>query len=180
MEINTPDNSSKIVKEFKYKFQSNLWNIMQTILWLSILLYLVLYLNISKNILYIFWFFILLLSIYLINLMLKNFSRIILTEEKIIKSNLIIKTILNWKDITEIKLNYYSTRKDNEKGWMVLFLLNNQKKISIHSSISGFDVILKKIAIKTYSNNYLFNYYTENNFKAMGINLYNRDKDRDK
>ena len=63
---------------------------------------------------------------------------------------------------------------------MVLFLLNKQKKIVIHSSISGFDVILKQIGAKTYSNNYLFNFYTENNFKAMGINLYNRDRDRDR
>tara|TARA_B100001741_G_C16531601_1_gene589794 strand:- start:3 stop:527 length:525 start_codon:yes stop_codon:yes gene_type:complete len=174
MEINKTNN--KEIKEFKYKFQSNSWDIMQTTLWLSILLYLTFHINISKILLYFTSFFILLLLIYFFHLLLKILSKVTINEEEIIKSSPIIKTILNWQDISEIKLNYYSTRRDKEKGWMVLFLLGKHKKIVIHSSISGFDVILEQIGTKTYSNNYLFNYYTENNFKAMGINLYNKDK----
>ena len=176
MEFNKRNNKEKKIREFKYKFQSNLWDIAQTILWLSILLYLVFFTDLTKTLLYLAFFFTILLLIYSTYLTLKSLSKITFDEEEIIKSNPVIKTILKWKDISEIKLNYYSTRRDKEKGWMVLFLLNKQKKIVIHSSISGFDVILKQIGAKTYSNNYLFNYYTENNFKAMGINLYNKDK----
>ncbi|PPR79390.1 MAG: hypothetical protein CFH01_00447 [Alphaproteobacteria bacterium MarineAlpha2_Bin1] len=175
MEIDTKNNSIKMVNEFKYKFKSSLFDIFQTVLWLSILVYLTFYLNLTKSVLFLALLFILLFSLYFTLLILKNFSKIIITNEEIIKSNPVIKTIINWKDITEIKLNYYSTRRDKEKGWMVLLLLNNQKKIVIHSSISSFDKILQEIAKKTSSNNYLFNYYTEKNFKAMGINLYNNN-----
>ena len=175
MEIDKTDNKDQKIKKFKYKFQSNVWDIAQTILWLSVLLYLTFYINISKTLIYFTYLFIFLLLIFLFHLIFKILSKVTINEKEIVKSSLIIKTILNWHDISEIKLNYYSTRRDKERGWMVLFLLSKQKKIVIHSSISSFDVILEKIGEKTYSNNYLFNYYTENNFKAMGINLYNRD-----
>ncbi len=176
MAFNKKDNTIKIEKEFKYKFQSNLWNIFQTVLWLSILIYVSLIMNITKTILILSILFILLFSIYFAFLIIKSLSKITFTDKEVIRTNLINKNIIKWKDISEVKLHYYSTRRDKEKGWMVLLLFNNKKKIAIHSSIPDFDKILEEIASKTYSYNYLFNYYTEKNFKAMGINLYNKDK----
>ncbi len=175
MELNKTNNESIIVKKFNYKFSSNFQDFLLTVVWLSFFLFLIVHLNLSEVLSYIIISFSLFLFLFFIFIIKRNFSSVIFMENGIKQKDFIKNVFITWNEITEIKLNYYSTRRDNEKGWMVLSLNAKQKKIVIHSSISGFDVILEKIGGKSYSNNYLFNYYTENNFKAMGINLYNRN-----
>ncbi len=175
MEFNKKYNEHKKIENFNYKFFSFSKDFFQTIIWFSFSLYLIFFLNISNYILYIVIVCLFLLSIFFIYTLIKNLTKIILTDEGILKKNPFQNIFFKWDDISEIKLKYYSTRRDKEKGWMILYLLKQRKKMTIHSSISDFNVILEKIGSKTDSNKYLFNYNTQNNFKAMGINLYNRE-----
>ena len=46
-----------------------------------------------------------------------------------------------WRDLHRFKLSYFSTRRDRSNGWMQLNLRGSSGRLSIDSSLDGFDDI---------------------------------------
>ncbi len=53
-----------------------------------------------------------------------------------------------WADLTDVQVRYYSTRRDNENGWMQLKVFAAQGNLSLDSSLEGFDeLILRAVRV---------------------------------
>ncbi|UUX48013.1 hypothetical protein NUH88_11345 [Nisaea acidiphila] len=77
-----------------------------------------------------------------------------------------------WPDLAEMELRYYSTQKDKAKGWMQLVLKDgNGTKISIESTLDGFDTVLEHAAAAAGRNGVALNQTTTDNLAAAGVSV---------
>ena len=53
---------------------------------------------------------------------------------------------IRWEDLRSLRLDYYSTRRDSEGGWMQLRLRDARRTIRIDSELEGF-VDLARVAV---------------------------------
>jgi hypothetical protein len=53
---------------------------------------------------------------------------------------------IRWEDLRSLRLDYYSTRRDREEGWMQLRLRDAQRTIRIDSEVDGFAEIARLAA----------------------------------
>jgi len=53
---------------------------------------------------------------------------------------------IRWEDLRSLQLDYYSTRRDREEGWMQLKLSDAQSTIRIDSELDGFGVVAGRAA----------------------------------
>ena len=75
-----------------------------------------------------------------------------------------------WPDLAQMDLRYYSTQKDKTKGWMQLILKGGDgAKISIESTLDGFDTVLEHAAVAAGRNGVALNQTTTENLAAAGI-----------
>ena len=51
---------------------------------------------------------------------------------------------ISWEDMRSVKLRYYSTRRDRERGWMDLRLKGRGRTLRIESAIEGFESIVRR------------------------------------
>lgn len=75
---------------------------------------------------------------------------------------------LRWDEVDRVKLRYFSTRKDREKGWMQLAIGGGRKTIRIDSTLDGFRDVVERTAQHT-SERISFDPPTLANFKALGV-----------
>jgi hypothetical protein len=55
---------------------------------------------------------------------------------------------IRWDALRELRLDYYTTRRDGEEGWMQLRLRGGRQVLRIDSALSGFpDVVLHAAAV---------------------------------
>jgi hypothetical protein len=77
-----------------------------------------------------------------------------------------------WPDLTAMELRYYSTQKDKAKGWMHLVLKGGDgAKISIESTLDGFDTVLEHAAAAAGRNGVALNQTTTENLAAAGVSM---------
>ena len=74
-----------------------------------------------------------------------------------------------WQDVRKFALSYFSTRRDRTSGWMQLTVRDGRGKISIDSSLDGFDEVLSRCAEAATRNNIELSTATIENLKAAGI-----------
>jgi len=74
-----------------------------------------------------------------------------------------------WRDLKDVRLNYFSTRKDREKGWMQLHLSGNDHKLRIDDSITGFDQIVSSAITGAVAHGIGLGASTLENLDALGI-----------
>lgn len=48
-----------------------------------------------------------------------------------------------WADITEVRLRYYSTRRDQSGGWMLLTIKGRGEKVRVDSKLNGFSSLVR-------------------------------------
>ncbi len=53
---------------------------------------------------------------------------------------------IRWDELRALRLDYYSTRADRERGWMQLKLADAQHTIRIESDLEGFPQIVQRAA----------------------------------
>ena len=53
---------------------------------------------------------------------------------------------IRWADLRSLRLDYYSTRRDSEEGWMQLRLGDGQRAIRIDSDLEGFAEVVDAAA----------------------------------
>ncbi len=78
------------------------------------------------------------------------------------------KTIA-WADLQDLRLNFYSTRRDHETGWMQLHLTGASNQIQLDGSIEGFDWIVRQAVKAAQERNISLGASTVENLIALGI-----------
>ena len=74
-----------------------------------------------------------------------------------------------WTELRELRLRYFSTRRDREHGWMQLIMSGPDGRLRVESTIDGFDIIVRRAAIAAKARNLPLESATIANFLALGI-----------
>lgn len=53
---------------------------------------------------------------------------------------------IRWESLREFRLNYYTTRRDGEEGWMQLMLRGERGVLRMDSALSGFPDVVQRAA----------------------------------
>lgn len=78
---------------------------------------------------------------------------------------------LAWKDLTSVRLRYYSTKADRTDGWMQLTLAGHSGTIRIDSSLDGFAEIARQAADAARIAGIPLTETTRTNFGALGVTI---------
>ena len=101
---------------------------------------------------------------------LRHVSPVEVTEEAIAAGGPFPARIA-WRDLREVSLGYYATRRDGKNGWMQLELAGGGKKLRLDSRIEGFDDIVAKAARVAETSGIPLGMTTAANFAALGFEL---------
>ncbi len=74
-----------------------------------------------------------------------------------------------WSEIAELKLSYFSTRRDRHGGWMQLRLRGNKRTIRVDSTLDGFDKLLSRAAHGVRRHGLELGPETLQNLNALGV-----------
>lgn len=76
---------------------------------------------------------------------------------------------IRWEDLRSLRLDYYSTRRDREEGWMQLRLRDAQRTIRIDSEVDGFADIARAAAAAARRHGANLEDATRANLRMLGI-----------
>ena len=76
---------------------------------------------------------------------------------------------LRWQDLQEMRLKYFSTRRDGAHGWMQLVLKGSDAKIRIESTLGGFTDIVGRAAQATNDEGLNLSSTTLGNLELLGV-----------
>jgi hypothetical protein len=76
---------------------------------------------------------------------------------------------VNWLEISDLKLAYFSTSRDGSNGWMQLSLTGARKNIKIESRLDGFQKIARLAVNSAQANHLTLDPATIDNLIALGI-----------
>ena len=76
---------------------------------------------------------------------------------------------LRWRNLSGVRLRFFSTKRDRADGWMELYLTGDGLKVRLDSTIEGFREIATCAASAAAANHLLLSRTTTSNFAAIGI-----------
>ena len=76
---------------------------------------------------------------------------------------------IRWRDLDDMSLRYYTTRRDKTEGWMLLKIKGGGSMVSCDSSLDGFDDIVACARDAAQANGIALETGTVSNLKAMGL-----------
>ena len=76
-----------------------------------------------------------------------------------------------WRDLTAVRLAYYSTRRDGRNGWMQLTLRWGGRRLHLDSRLDGFEDVARRAANAARANRLLITPASVANFAALGIDM---------
>lgn len=80
---------------------------------------------------------------------------------------------IRWQDLARLKLRYFSTRRDRERGWMQLTLQGTGqgigRRLTLESTLDGFDAVVERAAAAACANRLALDPATLDNLAALGI-----------
>ncbi|GAB4190070.1 MAG: hypothetical protein OHK0024_30620 [Thalassobaculales bacterium] len=74
-----------------------------------------------------------------------------------------------WADLEQVRLAYYSTRRDRTQGWMQLVLAGGGKRLALESTLDGFAGIAERAAAEAKARGLLLSPASIENFRALGV-----------
>ena len=74
-----------------------------------------------------------------------------------------------WPELHQMRLNYYSTRRDKQNGWMTLVLKGRGRKLSVESSLSDFEAIVEQAHCAAEANGLDLSPTTLENLMVLGV-----------
>jgi len=80
-----------------------------------------------------------------------------------------VARMLAWRDLSGMKLAYFSTRRDKKKGWMELKLKGGSTSMAFDSSLAGFDEVVEAALHAADANRIALSDVTRANLDAMGF-----------
>jgi hypothetical protein len=100
----------------------------------------------------------------------RQLTQIEATDEDV-ASNMPPRRGLAWRELENVSLRYYSTRRGRSGGWMQLNLAGQGTRISIDSSISGFRDLAARAARAATANGIDLDAASAANFRALDIEI---------
>ena len=76
---------------------------------------------------------------------------------------------LAWSDIGKLRLRYFSTRRDRDRGWMQLVLSGNGVTLRIDSTLPGFEEIVRRAAAAAATAELPLSSATRRNLESLGL-----------
>ena len=78
-------------------------------------------------------------------------------------------TQIAWRDLRRMRLKYFTTRRDGEKGWMQLRLDGPGGRLSLDSAVEGFERIVEQALRAAGENSLELEATTRENLQAIGL-----------
>jgi len=80
------------------------------------------------------------------------------------------KRFIQWSKLKHVRLVYYSTRRDRERGWFRLSLQGlHDQGLAVDSRLTDFHLIARRAALAARQRNILPDPASRENFRALGI-----------
>ena len=76
-----------------------------------------------------------------------------------------------WGELADLRLRYFSTRRDRQGGWMHLVLQGGGRTLALESTLSGFDAVVEAAAAAARQNGVAVSPATRDNLLALGIDV---------
>lgn len=76
---------------------------------------------------------------------------------------------LAWSDLGKLRLRYFSTRRDRDRGWMQLILSGNGVTLRIDSTLPGFEEIVRRAAAAAAAAGLPLSGATRRNLESLGL-----------
>lgn len=124
--------------------------------------------GVSAIIFYIFLALTLLLLVFGARTVLRHITLISVSETGV-RADGPLGASVDWTDLRELRLRYYSTRRDRERGWMDLRLKGRNRTLRIESTIGGFEHIVRTATERAERRGLELGALTRTNLRAMGI-----------
>ena len=109
-----------------------------------------------------------LFAVYAANVVLRHASTIELGDDGIAVLGPLQRS-LRWQDLQEMRLKYFSTRRDGAHGWMQLVLKGAGVKIRIESTLCGFADIVGRAAKAANDEGLNLSSTTLGNLELLGV-----------
>ncbi len=122
----------------------------------------------SSVIVYILGSFLCLFVFYGVRTYCRNKMKVILGDQAIQVTGLWEK-LIQWEELEELKLAYFTTRRDGENGWMQLRLKGRGDRLRVESTITDFWELVSMCAHKARENGVLLDAATIRNMQALGL-----------
>ena len=95
------------------------------------------------------------------------------TFVEVSKSSVTLRSLwgstIPWSELRELKLSYFSTRRDRHGGWMQLRLRGKKRTIRLDSTLDGFDKVVAHAAREARMHEIEFGSETVQNLLALGV-----------
>jgi hypothetical protein len=82
-------------------------------------------------------------------------------------------TRLRWRELTDVRLKYYSLERNSKHGWMELTLQSGRRRLRIDSRLDGFLEVAQRAADSARANGLQLSPTTITNFGALHIPMEN-------
>ncbi len=76
---------------------------------------------------------------------------------------------LAWSDLGGLRLRYFSTRRDRDRGWMQLILKGSGVALRIDSTLPGFEEIVRRAAAAAVAAGLPLSSATRRNLESLGL-----------
>ncbi len=153
---------------FTYPFKSLLGSYLRSFFGIVLTLVPLLLLNPISVIVYVLVFLLCAFVVYGLRTVLRQFTRFEVGGTGLTMHGPVNRRI-EWQELEGFSLNYYSTRRDREAGWMNLKLKGGGVRLSIDSTIDGFEELVRHAFRAAVRNGIMLDASTGMNLRALGI-----------
>ena len=102
-----------------------------------------------------------------IRTLLRQLTRVELTDAGIRTAGPLGSAIA-WEDLTSVELRYYSTRRDQQRGWLQLKLLSMHRRLAFDSTLSDFIVVARRAIAEAQLRGQILGPATLSNLEMIG------------
>jgi hypothetical protein len=78
---------------------------------------------------------------------------------------------IRWDELQQLKLRYFSTRRDRQHGWLQLSLKGSGQRLTIESTLNRFDDVVEQATEAAIANRLTLDNTTLENLAAMGVEV---------
>ncbi len=111
----------------------------------------------------------LLFAAFMLRTALRQFTVIEATDQGIASRGPLSGRAIRWDELARLRLTYYSTRRDRERGWMQLTLKGRGRALAMDSALDGFDAVADRAAHAAQVRGVEITDATRDNLAALGI-----------
>jgi len=108
-----------------------------------------------------------------IRTLLRQLTRVEVTKDGIRTAGP-LGSAITWDELRNVELRYYSTRRDQYRGWLQLKLRAAHKRLAFDSSLSDFAVVARRAIAEAQQRGHALGATTLSNLDVIGANTHPR------